>query len=61
MAGYIYDITNNYRVTFYIAGSVMLLNCTTVLLDPAWRALDRQRLGGQNGDDIGGDHLVTME
>ena len=59
MAGYIYDTTNNYRVTFYIAGSVMLLNCLTVLLDPVWKALDRLRLRAQD-DQADGDQFVTV-
>ncbi len=43
-AGYLYDITGDYRPSFYVAGTGMLLNCFVVLMDRVWRKLDNLRL-----------------
>ncbi|XP_072047156.1 monocarboxylate transporter 12-like [Amphiura filiformis] len=42
LMGYAYDVTGDYRVSFYAAGSAMLLNSIITVMDHVWVELDRR-------------------
>ena len=49
--GYAYDVTGDYRTSFYVAGGCMLLNSMIVVMDPVWKDLDARRLTSRRDVD----------
>ncbi len=46
-SGFVYDVTGDYRTSFYVAGGCMLVNSMIIVMDPVWKDLDLRRLGSK--------------